>query len=419
MKKFLAQFSKEEKASWGLFITVFIVYAVISMVKSAYSASIAPIIAEGMFDKSRAGIINGGFYLFYGLAQLVGVKFVDKISPTKMVTISLLGTLISVVGMAVAKSFLAMLIIWSFCGLIQFAIWPAVLRIITEYILPEHQSRAKIIISFSYCVGMLMNYLSAAIVLGVGRWPLLFWVAAVILLLSAVLWFKTVKSTTSVLGNNKTLPIQQTTKNETTKATQSFTKILMASGLLFLMVSNFVRSAMDLGIKAWVPTMITENYSVSASFASVLTTVLVFINLSGVFIAGQIYPKRAKNLATAYGMCFLISLPFTALMLFTGRMHLLLVVLMLTVVTTMMYAGHQFINVNIPSCFVKFNCAGRVAAIVNAIASFGIVAANIGFGYLAEHFGWGVTIWSWVIIDAIAVVCCMCASPLWKKFMKE
>lgn len=113
-----------------------------------------------------------------------------------------------------------------------------------------------------------------------------------------------------------------------------------------------------------------------------------------------------------------ISTVYGALLL-TGKIHVAFVVLFLTVVTTMMYAGHQFINVLIPSYFAKFNRAGSAAAFLNAIASFGIVVSNIGFGYLAEHFGWTVTIWSWVIIAAVAIVFSALASPLWKKFTKE
>jgi len=37
-------------------------------------------------------------------------------------------------------------------------------------------------------------------------------------------------------------------------------------------------AALDAGVKSWVPTMIMENYGVSASFATVLTTILVVVN---------------------------------------------------------------------------------------------------------------------------------------------
>lgn len=419
MKRFFARFTEEEKASWILFICAWLVYAMISMVKNTYASAIASITAEGLFDKSLAGTINAGFYLLYGGAQLLGLKYIDKASPIKMITVALVGILISCVGMAFARSFVPMLVLWSFCGLIQFAAWPAILRIIAEYILPEHRSRAKVYISFAYCAGMFITYFIAAIVLKISSWPMLFVVAAVIIAAFIVLWLVTVKNTGPVLKNHEVKEEKTVSVQKEENHSISFMKMMFLSGILFLLVSNFARTALDLGVKSWVPTMMMEIYGVSASFASVLTTVLVFINLGGIFIAGWIFPRLTKNLAWAYGLTFVISLPFTLLLLFTGKIHIAFVVFFLTAVTTMMYAGHQFINVLIPSYFAKFNHAGSVAAFLNAIASFGIVISNIGYGYLAENFGWNATIWSWVIIAAVAIVFSALAFPLWKKFTKE
>lgn len=416
MKKIFTGYTEEERASWKLFICAWIVYAMISMVKNVYASAIASITAEGLFDKSLIGTINAGFYLFYGGAQLVGMKLLDKLSPTKMITSSLIGTLIACVGMAFARSFVPMLILWSFCGLVQFSIWPAILRVVSEYMLQEHQNRAKVYISFAYCAGMFVTYFIAAVVLKFAHWPVLFIVAAMIMLICLMTWIYVSRKTISALKN------VEKTQTQITSGTQSggsFFKIMMASGIAFLLFANFARSALDLGVKSWVPTMMMELYNISASFASSITTVLVFVNLAGIFIAGWIFPKTTKNLAWGYGLTFFFALPFTILLLFTGKIHIAFVVLFLTVVTTMMYAGHQFINVLIPSYFAKHGKAGSMAAAINSVACFGTVVSNIGFGYLAENFGWNATIWSWVILAAVGVVSCGLAAPLWKKFTKE
>lgn len=416
MKRFFARFTEEEKASWKLFICAWIVYAMVSMVKNVYSSAIGSITAEGLFDKSLIGTINAGFYLFYGSAQLVGMKLLDKLSPTKLVTFSLAGTFIACVGMVFARSFVPMLILWSFCGLVQFSIWPAILRVVSEYMLTEHQSRAKVYISFSYCAGMFITYFIAAIVLKISTWPMLFVVAAVIMALCIAGWMRTVGQTEKILAKQNTTTA---TQSPVQKNDMGFMKIMLISGIVFLFFANFARSSLDLGVKSWVPTMMMELYGISDSFASVLTTVLVFINLGGIFIAGWIFPHLTKNLAWGYGLTFFFSLPFTILLLFTGKIHIALVVLFLTVVTTMMYSGHQFINVLIPSYFAKHGKAGSMAAAINSVACFGIMVSNIGFGYMAENFGWTATIWSWVILSAVGIVSCGLAAPFWKKFTKE
>lgn len=418
--------SHTEKASCLIFCASFVIYSVISMTKSAYAASIASIIGEGLFNKSQAGTINAGFYLFYGAAQLLGAKYVDKISPVSLIYTALAGTLFSTIGMSVSNNFYMMLIFWSFCGLIQFAIWPAVLRIISEYLLPEHKTQAMTYISFSYCVGMLINYLAASVVLSVARWNLLFVLFSVILVFCLVLWKWVIKSTKEEV--NEIIKINQNLiaralkekeqKHGALKENIKLLKLLISSGVIFLLIPTLIRTALDAGLKSWVPTMIVENYPVSESFASMLTTILVFVNLSGVVLVNYFYPKYIKNECLGYALCFLVALPFTALLLLTGKVPVFVVVALLCVVTTMMYAGHQLVNVIIPSRFAKYNKTGAVASTLNAVASFGAVIANIAFGALAEH-GWSGTILSWSILALTAFVFCLIATLIWKNFKSK
>lgn len=413
--------SKEKKASLILFLACWIVYAVVSMTKSAYSTAIASILQEGLFTKSEAGLISAGFYLFYGGAQLLFLKAIDKITPTTLISLTLVGTAVSMIGMAFSNSFVMLLLFWCFCGLVQFAVWPAVLRLIAEFLHKEHEGAARIYIAFSYCTGTLLNYLIAALLLKFARWTSIFWTFTVIVLICFIVW---------VLVSRKTIPILTTyraTLSDTTPvpreqeaSSRSTFKLLLSSGLIFLLVPAVLRCALDTGLKSWVPTMIVENYkSVSISFASVLTTVLICVNLTGAFIATFFYPKRIKSAVVTFSLCFAVSIPFMVLLLWIGDIPVALVVLFLTIITTMMYAGHQLINVIIPSRFSKLGKTGSISAVLNAFASFGAVIANFLFGFLAENYGWSTTTASWIVIAVIAVIFSLLAVPRWKRFAKE
>ena len=166
--------TKEQKMSRALFFVCWIVYAVICMTKNAFGASMVSIIGEGFLTKSLAGTINASYYVFYGGAQLIFVKLVDRVSPVKLINVSLLGALISMVGFAVADNFYVMLVLWSLTGLLQFAVWPAVIRIMSEYLVPEHRGKAMIYIAFAYCTGMLANYGAASVILKFSGWRMIF-----------------------------------------------------------------------------------------------------------------------------------------------------------------------------------------------------------------------------------------------------
>lgn len=410
--------NKEKRASMILFISCFFVYAVVCMTKSAYASSIASILSEELFDKTKAGLINSGFYLFYGAAQLLFLRVVDRFSPVRLISITLIGTVFSLIFMALSNSFVLMLFFWCFCGLIQFAVWPAVVRLIGEYLHPEHQDKARVYIAFSYCTGMLLSYLFSSVLLRFARWTAIFWSLSLLCLLSLVAWKIVTDKTLPALSSiTKAQKVSDTADTNALHPQKNTLKLLTSSGLLLLLVPACLRSSLDLGVKSWVPTMIVENYDVSISFANALTTALIFINLAGVFIAGFMYPKRIKNVTLAFALCFLFSLPFTALLLWVGKVSVLTVVLSLAVITTLMYAGHQLINVIIPSFFIKTGKAGSISAILNAFASFGAVIANFLFGYLAESHGWSVTTASWIVIIVVALLFSLLAVPRFKRLL--
>ncbi len=411
---------KEEKASLLLFVACWLMYAIVSMTKNAFGASIASIVGEGLFSKSLAGTINAGYYIFYGGAQLLLVKLVDKVSPVKLINMSLIGALISMLGFALAKDFWTMLVLWSVTGLLQFAIWPGVIRIIAQYLLPSHRGMAMVYIAFAYCSGMLLSYAIASVVLSVASWRMLFWIFLGVIIVTMVMWLVMTKKTIPVLEkieHKEEVPVK---KRETGQKSGSTWKIFWESGIIFMLVPSFTRTMLDMGLKSWVPTMITESYQgISPGFASLMTTILLLVNLSGIYIVKVIYPKRIKSEALCFALCFVVSLPFTLLLLLTGKVPVGIVVVLLTLLTTFMYSGHQMINVIIPSKFAAMNMSGGVASVLNAIASFGAVAASFGFGYLADNFGWTVTIMSWNIMAVLAALFGLLSVKKWNRFIKE
>ena len=411
---------KKEKASRMLFLVCWIVYAIVCMTKNAYSASMVSIIGEGFLTKSLAGTINASYYVFYGGAQLVFVKLVDKISPVKLINMSLIGAVISMCGFAAADNFYVMLVLWSLTGLLQFAIWPAVIRIMSEYLVPEHRGKAMIYIAFAYCTGMLANYGAASVILKFSNWRMIFNVFLIILVVTFVLWLIVSGKTIRLLEENvaKFKKISDKVSENKQKTTGSW-KIFLSSGIIVLLVPSFIRTMMDMGVKSWVPTLMSESYNISASFSSALTTALLLVNLSGIYIVNFVYPRFVKNEATCFALCFVFALPFTLLLLLTGKIPVLVAALLLTIVTTLMYSGHQLINVIIPSKFASMNLSGGVASILNAVASFGAVVASFGYGYLAEHYTWTVTILCWSIMAVIAAVFSFVAAGPWNRFLKK
>lgn len=407
---------QNEKASALVFLALWLSYTLICMGKNAYSAAMAAMLQEGLLSKANSGLVNAGFYLLYGLAQIFGIKLIEKLSPFRLITLTLLANAVFSAAMGFANGFVPLLVLWSLNGLAQFAMWPALLRVTTEFLHPEHQKRAMTAIAFCYCGGMVLGYLLAAVVLKVARWPVLFFANAVLGVLMLIVWMCAAKYE-PILG-----ALPRPKSQEPASAPQekhALMPLLLTSGVVLLLLPGLLRSALDLGIKTWMPTMLIEIYGVSLSSANLLATLLVFINLGVVPLIAWLYPKRVSNTVLLLTLSFAIGIPATVLMLFHQSISVFLMIALLILVTSMTYGGNQLIQIYVPPEFGRYHRTGSIASILNACASFGVLMGNYVFGLFAEHFGWSGTILSWVAMFVLSALLCAAAVPIWKKFIAK
>lgn len=411
--------TNKRKASWILFFLCASAYITVWIAKTALAASMVGIVSEGFFTKSQLGIVNGSYFIFYGGGQLLGGRITDKISPYKMIVIAICGAILSLFGIAISRNFTFMLIIWSIGGLLEFGIWPSTMRIISQYILPEHKSKAMFYIGFASCVGTIFSYLCASIILDRYSWRILFLVYMIILTCMLCVWIIWARKTLIVLKNGELSEHKE--KNETNEDDTSdfnFGKLFVVSGLFILLLPTFIRQTLS-ALNTWVPTMIKEVYGIASGAASILNIILSVVNLGGVLLVNFLYPKRIRNIIVVYFLCFVSMIPFTLMLMFTGKISVFIVLILLCGVTTMAYSASQCVNVVIPTYFAKYNCTGRVAAMINALGSFGSVAANIGFGFLSDNIGWTGTIISWSILALVGSIFTLITIPVWKRFSEK
>ena len=119
-------------------------------------------------------------------------------------------------------------------------------------------------------------------------------------------------------------------------------------------------------------------------------------------------------------MLYLFSVPFIAVSsVYIGKIPMILIVIFITLVSTFKGSIHQFYTVEIPKEYTKFNKAGMIAGLINAVQTFSSVIASWLWGHMAETYSWNYIISIWTVIALVAAACCFAATPLWKKFIKS
>ena len=273
-------------------------------------------------------------------------------------------------------------------------------------------------LAFAYPAGATISFLVAAGVLRFASWPWLFWISVVVLtILAPLLIFSEYRAKKEI--DSVALKLEKSEQSADDKKKAPLWVVLIKSGIIFMTIPAVIRCMLDVGLKSWGPTMMMENYDVTPSFASFLTTFTILANLSAAYLTNLLYPKRCKNLATASSITFVASLPFLVLLIFTGKIYLALVVLAIALVTTFMTVGSQYMNVFMPAVFENEGRTGVIAGFLNSFGALGCMISSYLFGYLAETFGWTGTTIVWVVLALIGIAFCLLNAPFWKKYTEK
>ncbi len=370
------------------------------MTKNCFSGALASIVDEGSLTLTQATVISAVFYIVYTPFQVVGGVVADKVSPEKMIAISLIGSAATNVVVYFNQNFYVMLVSWAFNGFIQFSIWPSVFKIMSSQLCPEDRPKMIFFMSLASSSGLVLTYLLSAIF---KRWQDNFLFSTLILVALAIAMPICCKCADPYVTEDVPVPNKDdTSKKEKSAKKHSTIRVFAACGFFFLLGSVFLRTVVENSVKTFSPTMLMQSYDhVTPSIGNLLTILVVVSGVAGTFVAkALVFPKLIKNEVIAYAVLAAIALVPLSLVLFIGKLPVPLVVIVLCVSAMLMTATHlmtQFYTLR----FVPFGKSGTASGVLNAGASFGIVIQNLVLGPVAEHIGWVTVTVVWVIMMAL------------------
>lgn len=407
---------RDKRSCVILLCTLVFAYAYICMSKNCFSSSMVFIVNEGLLTKFQTGVITASFYVVYALLQVVGGMLTDRWNPERFITLGLVGAGLSNLVIYFNQSYPVMLASWVINACLQFAVWPATFKIVSTLLREDMQENALLIATFGNPIGVVLGYTLAAFV-GTA-WQLNFLASAVGLFIIAIGW-------EALIGYLRPrieiveLPKPQRLSSEHQESAEFF-KMAVKAGLIMLLILSFTRTMFDLGIKAVAPSMINESYDdISPAFATALSIIILVSAAAGPLFSRLIYPRLVRNEAVIITAFFLVCIPLTAAMLLIGRVHYVVIVILLSLVVMIMSAASLFTTSYISARFNKWGKGATVAGILNASASLGVVAANTLFTGLADTVGWYGTITVWLVIMVISLVIAAINIPMWTKFLKS
>lgn len=425
----------DKKMGNFLFLLCWCVYFASYIGRLNYSSVMSSIIEEGLLSFSQAGSISMVYFFAYGIGQLCNGILGDKLKPQNMIFFGLFCSGLSNLLMGSVRVFFAMAFLWGVNGYMQSMIWPPIIRIFAEKYTEEKKRQCSVDIVSSMAVGTLTSYLLSACAMKWISWQAAFFLAAGVMIVIALVWSagyrvveRFLKSESAEDGSPDNFSRKQTfsvqekarirkgdgektdgkiTENGSGKGRISLPALVMGSGLLGILLPVMIHGVLKDGITQWVPTYIYDCFDVTNSFSVLVTMILPLINLTGAYLARYAGKKHPDEEIRTSVIFFGNALASLVLLLFFGKYHVLLAVLLFAAITASMMAVNTLYVNMIP---LHFERQGRVAAVsgmLNSVAYIGSALSTFTIGVMVEKAGWVVTMCSWAAITAVALGICV------------
>lgn len=282
----------------------------------------------------------------------------------------------------------------------------------SQTISSELREKAVLNIALSLPVGTVCAYLLSTIIIKYSSWTNIFICGGSVILAAFIFGLL------SLLSAEKCM-IRTIVKNERTdKNTKSgFVPVIISSGLLIIVIPSFLHGMMRDGITNWVPTMITEEYGVLPSFSVFLTVVLPIFNAFGAYIITPLYRKLGCNEMKTAGICGIFALIPMMLLLFIGKMPVVVSIILLALTTMSMYSLNYLIISRVPVRFAESGHTSSVTGLLNSFAYIGCAVSSYGFGAVSQKAGWSAVIVIWIISALLTSLFAFLSNKKWNKFI--
>lgn len=372
-----------------------------------FNASIVAIISDLGVTKADAGLVSSFFFFAYGAGQLVNGILSKKYNAKIMIFLSLIISAVMNVLMPLCDDISIMKYIWMGNGIVQSVLWSTLIKTLSDFVSDKKLPKAILAMSTTVAVGTLIAYGISSVSVRFGAWQSVFYVASIVLVISAIMWFV-------LFGKNPKKVIQiEEQKDEKIKMGKAVLLALFITAFAGI-ANGFIKD----GINTWVPSVLYEEFGIPQEFSILLTLLLPMVSTMGAAIAKKVHEKIPSH--AAMNLIFYV---FSALLcggiLLSLKLHSIVAIMVCFIGVA---CGMSMINNVITSMFAldyrRLLNAGFAAGLLNTFCYIGSTTTSYTLGAVSQAKGWNAVFIIMLAVCIVAAVICF-AGLISEKKMKE
>lgn len=388
----------------------FLVYFFSYAMRLDYSASLVSIVSDLKITNTMASAAVTGSFITYGVGQVICGFIGDKISPVKMITAAMIGTIAVNLAVSFCSSIVLITFFWCINGVCQAMLWPPLTRFVSEQVGTEKYSDAITLVGLSASVGTIFVYLFVPVVLELTVWRNVFRCMAVFGVIMMLIW--------SYVTRNLPMGKAEAAVKAKDDKTISVWGLISLAGLIPIFLTIALQGTLRDGIQTWLPSLVNEQFGLSESSSVLSTAVLPVLSMVSVLISNAIYHRLRNELKTA-AIMFLIAFIATVPMGLGLKMPAIVTVVSASLISGCMHGVNHMLISLIPKSFLKYGMVSTFSGILNAFTYIGASVSSYGFAAVADNFGWNAVLVCWCFIALLGTLICALKIKGWNRFINQ
>ena len=371
-----------------------------------FNASIVAIISDLGVTKADAGLVSSFFFFAYGAGQLINGILSKKYNAKIMIFLSLIISAVMNVLMPICGDISLMKFIWMGNGIVQSVLWSTLIKTLSDFVSDKKLPKAILAMSTTVAIGTLVAYGISSVSVRFGTWKIVFYVASIVLVISAIIWF-------TLFGSNPKKAIEEEQKSEKVKMGRVVLLALFITAFAGI-ANGFIKD----GINTWVPSVLYEEFGISQSFSILLTLLLPMVSTLGAAIAKKVHEKIPSHAAMNF-VFYIFSALLCGGILLSLKLHSIVAIMVCFICVA---CGMSMINNVITSMFAldyrRLLNAGFAAGLLNTFCYIGSTVTSYTLGAVSQARGWNAVFIIMLAVCVVAAVICL-AGIISERKMKE
>lgn len=407
-KEFKMINSLSNKKSNLLIFLCWAAYTCAYVARLNYNASMVEILSQLGTSKEEAGAVSSFFFFAYGAGQLVNGLLSKRYNTRYSVAVALAASCVINLLMTFTQEIDAMKYLWFFNGVFQSVLWSSLIKTLSDNLDDSKLSKAVMVMSTTVASGTFTAYGLAALFSYLKlRWTSIFYVAAAVVGVVAVLWFLGMGAVEN--SQHRNARAKTTTRNNL-----SLTP-LFAVSVAVILVSAISNGFIKDGITTWVPSILKEEFGVPSSLSIIITLALPVLSILGTTLVNILH-KREKNENALNGIFYFGAVILTLLIILTVNLKSVpLTLALFGGIACLMSAVNNVITSVVPLYSRDKIDSGLSAGLLNTFCYVGSTMSTSLLGRIADTKGWNDVFICILIFTAISSVLCTASAVLTKK----